>query len=112
MGLAGWSCAMTGGPVTEMLVGGGPVGASAAAAGDPGGGADDVRTGVPDCTAIELGETTGAGAGEGGGGGAGALLVVGNGAGSDGVEVEPAITARNSAGSAPVIPLVSVAVTS
>ena len=46
MGLAQLSCAITGVPVTEMLVGGGPVGASAAAAGDPGGGADDVRTGA------------------------------------------------------------------
>src|SRR5260221_4466528 len=51
MGLAQLSLASTGVPLTEMLVGGGPVGASAAAAPDPGGGAEDVRTGVPDCTA-------------------------------------------------------------
>src|SRR5260221_12210633 len=51
MGLAQLSLASTGVPLTEMLVGGGPVGASAAAAPDPGGGGEDVRTGVPDCTA-------------------------------------------------------------
>jgi hypothetical protein len=104
------SWANTGVPVTEVTVGGGPVGASAAAAGDPGGGADEVRTGVPDCTAMGAEAT-------------GVVLLdvvlfevplfdVGSGAGSDGVEVETGIITMNCVCSDIGIPLVRLAVTS